>query len=69
LVIIANIIAWPVAFFVMKKWLQNFAYRIDINVWMFILAAAVALFITFITGCAYISVKPDYGNEFLTHPQ
>lgn len=49
LVIIANFIAWPVAYFAMKKWLQNFAYRIDLNIWMFILAATVALFIAFVT--------------------
>ncbi len=49
LVIIANFIAWPVGYFAMKKWLQNFAYRIDLNIWMFILAAAVALAIAFVT--------------------
>ena len=49
LVVIANIIAWPVAFFAMKKWLQNFAYRIDLSVWMFVLAAAAALFIAIVT--------------------
>ncbi len=49
LVVIANVIAWPVGYFAMKKWLQNFAYRIDLNVWMFIFAAATALAIAFIT--------------------
>ncbi len=49
LVVIANIIAWPMAYFAMNIWLRNFAYRINIGVWMFLLAAAVALFIAFIS--------------------
>jgi len=35
-VLLANILAWPVAFYVMNLWLQNFAYRTDINLFMFI---------------------------------
>ncbi|MGD9344675.1 MAG: ABC transporter permease [Candidatus Aminicenantes bacterium] len=61
LVIIANIIAWPVAFFAMKKWLQNFAYRIDLSVWMFILAAAAALVIAFVT-VSYQTFKAALAN-------
>ncbi len=38
-VLMANILAWPAAYFVMNKWLQNFAYRIDLSWWMFVLAA------------------------------
>ncbi|PIQ10735.1 MAG: hypothetical protein COW71_02075, partial [Ignavibacteriales bacterium CG18_big_fil_WC_8_21_14_2_50_31_20] len=30
-VLIANIIAWPIAFYAVNKWLQNFAYRIEMN--------------------------------------
>ena len=43
LVCIANIIAWPLAFFVTQKWLQNFAYRIQVHWWVFILAGALTL--------------------------
>jgi putative ABC transport system permease protein len=39
LVIISAIIASPIAWFVMNKWLQNYAYRININWWVFALAA------------------------------
>ncbi len=35
LVIIANVIAWPVAYLVMRGWLQNFAYRISVGLWIF----------------------------------
>jgi putative ABC transport system permease protein len=50
-VLIANIFAWPAAWFVMRRWLQNFAYRIDIPWWVFIVAALIALLIAvFITS-------------------
>jgi putative ABC transport system permease protein len=48
-VLVANIIAWPVAYLVMNEWLQNFAYRIQIQVWVFFLAAALALFVALFT--------------------
>jgi len=46
-IIFANIIAWPIAYFVLKKWLTVFAYRTDINLWIFVLASIVMLFFTF----------------------
>ncbi len=49
LVLIANLIAWPAAYFAMNKWLQNFAYRIDIGWWVFALAGGLALFIALLT--------------------
>lgn len=39
LVLVANIIAWPVGYYVANRWLQGFAYRIGIGLWVFILAA------------------------------
>jgi ABC-type antimicrobial peptide transport system permease subunit len=48
-VIVANIIAWPIAYWVAHRWLQNFAYRTNIQVWMFLLAAAISLFIALAT--------------------
>jgi len=47
-VLIANLLAWPAAWFVMNKWLQSFAYRIDLSWWMFVLAAGLALLIALI---------------------
>ncbi len=48
-VLVANLIAWPAAYFLMNKWLLNFAYRIDISPWMFIIAGITALAIAMIT--------------------
>lgn len=48
-VMVANLIAWPVAFFTMRNWLENFAYRIDMNLWVFVLAGGLALMIALIT--------------------
>ena len=49
LVSIAFVIASPVAWFMMNKWLQDFAYRTSISVWVFVLAAVLAIAITIIT--------------------
>ncbi len=48
-IIIANLIAWPIAYYAMNKWLQNFAYRIDISIWPFLLAGLAALVIALLT--------------------
>jgi len=49
LVIVANLIAWPLAYFAMGRWLQSFAYRIEISWWVFGLAGGLALAIALIT--------------------
>jgi len=49
LVIIAIIIAIPVAWWAMSKWLEGFAYRIHITWWVFALAGLLSIFIAFIT--------------------
>lgn len=49
LVLIAVLIATPVSWLAMNKWLQSFAYRIEIHWWMFLLVAVVALLIAIIT--------------------
>ena len=48
-ILIANIIAWPLAWYFMSKWLQNFAYRIDMSWWIFALAGGLALLIALLT--------------------
>ncbi len=48
-VVIANLVAWPLAWFVMNKWLQNFAYRIQINLLYFLLAGIAACAIAIVT--------------------
>lgn len=49
LVVFALAIASPIAWILMSKWLQKFAYRIQIEWWMFLLAGAVAMTVAFIT--------------------
>jgi putative ABC transport system permease protein len=49
LVLISNIIAWPIAWYFMKNWLNNFIYRIDLTVWPFLLSGIVAIIIALIS--------------------
>ncbi len=49
LVLIANLLAWPVAYFVMDRWLQTFAYRVNLGLSSFVLAAAISLVIAMLT--------------------
>lgn len=50
-VLIANVITWPLAYFLMHKWLQDYAYRISINLWIFMLAAVFTFGIAVLTVC------------------
>ncbi len=52
LVVIANLVAWPIAYFVMDKWLSNFAYRIKFGIEIFVLSGVLALSIALLTVCA-----------------
>jgi len=56
LIVAANIIAWPLAYFGMNKWLQNFAYKSGIGVWVFILTGVLAVGIALAT-VSYQSIK------------
>lgn len=49
LVLLANLIAWPAAWYAMDRWLQDFAYRIEIGWWIFALAGGLALVIALLT--------------------
>ena len=48
-VVWANLIAWPVTAYAMHRWLQGFAYHVDLAVWLFPVAAALALLIALVT--------------------
>ncbi len=61
LILIANIIAWPVAFYAMNRWLQNFVYRIGLEWWLFALSALIALMIAVIT-VSYHTTKAAVSN-------
>ncbi len=60
-VIAANVIAWPVAYFVMNKWLENFAYRTQIGLLIFIVSGCLALFVALAT-VFYQSVRAATAN-------
>ena len=49
LVIIANIVVWPLAYFLLNRWLQTFAYRIDIGWWTFVLTGIAVLVVSLLT--------------------
>lgn len=49
MVVIANLISWPLAYILTKKWLQTFAYRIDMPILPFVLSALVTILVTIIT--------------------
>lgn len=60
-VLIANIIAWPLALVVMNNWLKNFAYKIGIGVEPFFSSAGIALIVAMIT-VSYQSIKAAVAN-------
>jgi putative ABC transport system permease protein len=55
-VVIANLVAWPIAYYLTNSWLQNFAYRINLGWWVFVSGAIAALVIAIIT-VSFQSVK------------
>ncbi|HVX52396.1 MAG TPA: ABC transporter permease [Chitinophagaceae bacterium] len=61
LVIISALIASPAAWWAMHKWLENYPYRIAINVWIFLFAATMVLLIALLT-VAYQSIKAAVNN-------
>ena len=62
-VIIANIIAWPIAYFAINKWLQNFTYKISLqlHLWIFFAAGLAALIIALAT-ISFQAVKAATAN-------
>ncbi|MCP5102721.1 MAG: FtsX-like permease family protein, partial [bacterium] len=60
-VLVANIIAWPAAFFVMRGWLQGFAYRVDLEIWQFVVSAVLALAVAYLT-LSYQVIKAASAN-------
>ena len=61
LVLIASLIAFPVAWWFMNKWLEDFAYRIHISWWVFVLASFVSIFIAIIT-VSFQAIKAALAN-------
>jgi putative ABC transport system permease protein len=65
LLLIANIISWPLAYFWMDRWLQDFAYRTSINYGYFIMVLAITLLISFLT-MSYQTIRTARKNPVLS---
>jgi len=61
LVLIANLIAWPVAWVAVSRWLQDYAYRVDVNLWVFGMAGLAALLIAMAT-ISYQALRAAIAN-------
>ncbi len=61
LIAIAFVIASPIAWYFMHRWLQDFAYRINISWWIFLVAGLAAVFIALIT-VSFQAVKAALSN-------
>jgi putative ABC transport system permease protein len=61
LVLLATLIASPLAWFAMNKWLQSFAYRVNMHLWVFVAAGFIAVLIAFLT-VSIRSVKAAMAN-------
>lgn len=61
LVALGNLIAWPAAYFLMKSWLNNFAYRTSLTLWIFLAAALLSLVVAVLT-VSYQSIKAALSN-------
>jgi putative ABC transport system permease protein len=60
-ILLANILAWPIAFYAMHKWLENFAYRTGMTVALFLLAGLLSLIIAAIP-VGYQALKAATSN-------
>jgi putative ABC transport system permease protein len=60
-IVIANLIAWPISWYLMSEWLQNFSYRINLNLWMFLTAGIISIVIVGIV-ISYQSLKAANAN-------
>jgi len=61
LVVIANIISWPIAYFVINRWLKGFAYRAPLSIWIFLASGCSAILIALLT-VSYQAVKSAVTN-------
>jgi putative ABC transport system permease protein len=60
-ILLANLIAWPISWYIMNRWLQNFAYKIDISWWEFVLPGGIALIIA-LTTVIFQTIKAATAN-------
>jgi putative ABC transport system permease protein len=60
-VLLANLIAWPTVWYFTYKWLQDYAFHIDIQWWIFVLAGILSILIAFFT-VSFQSIKAAVAN-------
>ncbi len=60
-VVIANLIAWPVSYYFMNRWLNDFIYKIDLSIWIFLISGLIGLIVAVIS-VAYHSIKTAFSN-------
>jgi putative ABC transport system permease protein len=60
-VVLANVIAWPVVYVVMNRWLEGFAYRVDVGWWVFVLSGMAALLIA-VLSVAWLAIRAANAN-------
>ena len=60
-VLVANIFAWPIAYYAMEKWLENYPYRIELGINIFFISSFIALVISLIT-VGYQTLKAALAN-------
>ena len=60
-ILLANLIAWPTAYYIMNRWLHDFAYKINLSWWMFALAGGIALVIALAT-VSFQAIKAATAN-------
>ncbi|OGU34341.1 MAG: hypothetical protein A2068_00955 [Ignavibacteria bacterium GWB2_35_6b] len=61
LVVIANLIAWPISYYFMKEWLSDFAYKINIGIESFLISALIAFLIAIVT-IGFQAIKAALAN-------
>jgi putative ABC transport system permease protein len=65
LVLIATLLAFPIAWYIMHSWLQDFTYRVKMEPWVFVVAAAAALVIAIAT-ISFQTLKAAFSNPIKT---
>ncbi len=53
-VLIANVVAWPAAYYLVVKWLAGFAYRTEVSAWIFVLSGSLAMFVALATIISHV---------------
>lgn len=61
LILLSNLIAWPIAYYLMSSWLENYPYKINLEIWIFIIAATITICVAILT-VSYQSIKAALVN-------